>query len=57
MINLILFGLGIALICGMGLFFAMNNERAARQRREASRKLKNNDSSEKRQRTNHPDAT
>lgn len=39
MINMILFGVGIALLCGIGLLFASNAERHARERREASRKL------------------
>lgn len=34
MINLILFGLGIALLCGIGLIFATNAERAAKNRRK-----------------------
>lgn len=34
MINMILFGLGIAILCVIGLFFARNKERAARRRRQ-----------------------
>lgn len=40
MTNLILFGLGVALLCGMGLLFATNATRHARERR----KLKSADS-------------
>lgn len=36
MINLILFGLGIATLCGIGLFFAKNKERSARRRQQVA---------------------
>lgn len=34
MINLILFGLGIGIFCGVGMMFALNKERAEHRRRE-----------------------
>ncbi|MGV0999542.1 MAG: hypothetical protein ACOYBQ_09470 [Fluviibacter sp.] len=37
MINLILFGLGIAILGGVGMLFARNNERAARLRRDLNK--------------------
>lgn len=40
MINMILFGLGIALLCGIAMLFATNATRHSRERREASQEDK-----------------